>query len=272
MSSFRNKTVIVTGASSGVGEAAARMFVREGARVVLAARSAPALRALADELGQNALAVPTDIADRAGCEALIQSAVDAFGGIDVLVNNAGFNSRGDVARVPLEDIEQIVEVNLKAPLRLSKLALPHLQRAERGAIVNVASLAGRVPLDHEATYSATKFGLRAFSFAMAEELEGTRVTVSVVSPGPIETGFILKELDDVPDLVFSQPMSTAEEVARCVLQCARDGSRERTLSVTSGLLSHLGYLAPGLRKLLKPGLEARGRKVKAKYRSQRGDA
>ena len=267
MSNFRNKTVIVTGASSGVGEAAARQFIREGARVVLAARSAQALQTLADELGQDALAVPTDVADRAACEALIQATVEAFGGLDVLVNNAGFNSRGDVERISLDDIERMVDVNLKAPLRLSKLALPHLARSERGAIVNVASLAGRVPVDHDATYSATKFGLRAFSFALAEELEGTRVTVSVVSPGPIATGFILEDVDSVADLTLSQPMSTADEVARCVLQCARDGSRERTLSMVSGLLTQLGYLAPGLRKLLKPALEARGRKARERYRA-----
>lgn len=268
MAYFAEKTLIITGASSGVGAAAARLFAAEGARVVLAARSAAALEKLAAELGENALAVPTDVADRAACERLIAATVERFGGIDVLVNNAGFNSRGPVDRVSLDDMESILEVNLKAPLRLSKLALPYLKQARRGAIVNVASLAGRVPLDEEATYSASKFGLRAFSFAMAEELRRTSVRVSVVSPGPIATGFILDDLEEVPDLVFSQPMSSAEEVARCVLECARDGRRELAMPAASGVLANLGYLAPGLRRLLKGPLEAKGRLAKARFRAQ----
>ena len=164
----------------------------------------------------------------------MKAALEAFGRIDGLVNNAGYNSRGTVETVALENIERIIEVNLKAPIRLSKLVLPHLRASGGGAIVNVASLAGRVPLDHEATYSASKFGLRGFSFAMAEELAGSGITVSVVSPGPIETGFILNEIEDVPDMVFSQPMATADEVARAIVASLEDGKRERVMNFASG--------------------------------------
>ena len=120
-----------------------------------------------------------------------------------------------------------------APLLLTRAALPYLRRRGAGAVVNVASLAGRVPLPHEATYSAAKFGLRAFSFALAEELASTKIRISVVSPGPVETGFILTDLEHVPDLVFSQPMSTAEEIAALVVEAARGGAREATPSVGS---------------------------------------
>jgi hypothetical protein len=126
-------------------------------------------------------------------------------------------------------------------------------------------LAGRVPLDHEATYSATKFGLRGFSMAMAEELAGSGITVSLVSPGPIETGFILDDLENVPDLVFSQPMSTAEEVAAAVVASLKDGRRERVMNFASGLISHAIYLAPAIRSALKPMMEEKGRKAKARY-------
>ncbi|MES1944444.1 short-chain dehydrogenase/reductase SDR [Salinisphaera sp. PC39] len=267
MRDFRDKTVIVTGASAGVGAATARLFAAEGARVVLAARSAEPLRALAGELGDRAIAVPTDVADPAACAALIDTALDATGRIDVLVNNAGCNHRGAVADLDVEHIERILDINLKAPLRLSRLALPHLMR-QGGAIVNVASLAGRVPVDHEASYSASKFGLRAFSRALGEELAGTGVTVSAVSPGPIDTGFIMDHLDQVPDLVFSQPMSTAEEVARQVLACAADGRRERAMPALSGILTNLVYLFPALGRLARPLLEAKGRRVKARYRDR----
>src|SRR5581483_2734001 len=104
-----------------------------------------------------------------------------------------------------EELVQIVNVNLTAPILLTRAALPYLRRRGAGTVVNIASLAGRVPLPHEATYSATKFALRAFSFALAEELAGTKIRISVVSPGPVETGFILTDLEHVPDLVFSQP-------------------------------------------------------------------
>lgn len=260
-----NKTIIVTGASSGVGEACARLFVCQGANVVLAARSAEALNHLAAELGERALAVPTDVKSAEDCTQLIERSLENFGSIDVLVNNAGFNARGDVFDVSAEALDQIIDVNLKGPIRLSRMALPHLLKAAQGSIVNVASLAGRFPLEGEATYSASKFGLRAFSLALAEELHETAVRVSLVSPGPIETGFIMDEIDEVPDLVFSQPMSSADEVAQQVLRCISDGKPERTMSVVSGMLATAGYLLPSLRRALKPGLEAKGRKLKARY-------
>jgi short-subunit dehydrogenase len=265
MPSIKGKTVIVTGASAGVGEATAKLCVREGANVVLAARDRKALDALAAALGPRSRAVVTDVSKHADCEALMKAALEAFGRIDGLVNNAGYNSRGTVEAVALEDIERIIEVNLKAPIRLSKLVLPHLRASGGGAIVNVASLAGRVPLDHEATYSASKFGLRGFSFAMAEELAGSGITVSVVSPGPIETGFILNDIAEVPDMVFSQPMATADEVARAIVSSLEDGKRERVMNFTSGLLAHIVYLAPSIRTALKPSLEAKGRKAKERY-------
>jgi short-subunit dehydrogenase len=134
--------------------------------------------------------------------------------------------------------------------------------------VNVASLAGRVPLPHEAVYSATKFGLRTFSMALAEELRGTGITVSAVSPGPVDTNFIMADLDEVPDLVLSQPMVTADEVAALVVACAVDGKVERVTPRASAALTTLGYLAPGLGRMLRPLLEARGRRNKRKFRER----
>lgn len=266
---FNNKTIIITGASSGVGEACARQFIAAGANVVLAARTQSTLESLANELGDKALAHVCDVTDPKDCERLIEASLKVFGSLDILVNNAGYNARGDVADVQLEDMEKVIDVNLKAPMRLSKLALPHLLKASRAAIVNVASLAGRFPLDGEAAYSSSKFGLRAFSLALTEELRETHVTVSIVSPGPIETGFILDDIDEVPDLVFSQPMSSADEVAECILLCAKDGKKERAIPASSGILATAGYLLPGLRRALKPVLETKGRRSKAKYKNSK---
>jgi len=267
---FVGKTVVITGASAGIGAAAAAQFAAEGAAVVLAARSVEGLQRVADAIGDEdrVLPVPTDVADTDAAAKLFERAEDRFGAVHVLVNNAGYNSRGPLESRPVEEVARIVDVNLRAPVALSRLVLPYLRQAGGGAIVNVASLAGRVPLPGEATYSATKFGLRAFSFALAEELRGSGITVSVVSPGPVDTGFIMDDLDQVPDLVFSQPISTAAEVASLIVDCACDGARERVVPRVSRLLTTAGYLVPRLPRMLRPLLERRGRAVKQRYRAR----
>lgn len=265
MTDFKGRTVLITGASSGVGAACARQFAARGAHVVLAARGAEALQQIADETGGTAISA--DIARNDECRRLIDACVEATGRLDVLVNNAGCHHRGPAETVDAEQIAQMVDTNLRAPLVLSRLALPHLHAVERGAIVNVASIAGHMPVPGSATYSATKFGLRAFTYALAEELRGTTVYPSVVSPGPIETGFILDDVDAVTDLTFSQPMSTPEQIAALVLACAADGRVERSRPKSSRVLATAGYLLPALPRLLRPMLERRGRRAKQRYRA-----
>jgi short-subunit dehydrogenase len=268
---FEGKVAVVTGASSGIGAAVGRMFAGEGAAVVLAARSAGALEKLVGEIaaaGGRARALPTDVGDIAAAERLLAGAVEAFGGIDVLVNNAGANKRGSIEKYTPAELAQVVQVNLAAPIVLSRLALPHFRKRGRGAIVNVASIAGRIPLVGEAVYSATKFGLRAFTFALAEELAGSGITVSAVSPGPVDTGFIMRELDEVPDVVFAQPMSSAEDIAKLVLDCAADGARERVMPQLTGYLATMGYLFPAINKLVLPLMASRGKTAKEQYRKR----
>jgi len=268
MNRFDGKTAVITGASSGIGESCARKFVAEGARVVLAARSVEPLQRLDDELGADvAHAVPTDVSDLGACKRLLEQAKSRFGSIDVLVNNAAHNSRGPLEELPIGDMLQMLDVNLRGPMMLTRLALPTMRAQDSGTVVNVASLAGRFPLDDEATYSTTKFGLRIFSFAVAEELRNTNVRICVVTPGPVETGFILdpSTIETVPPLVFSQPMSTPDEIADLVLASAADGTRERTKPALSGKLATLGYLVPSMRRLLAPALERKGAREKMKY-------
>ena len=149
---------------------------------------------------------------------------------------------------------------------LTQLALPHL-RASRGVVVNVASLAGHVPLPGETTYCASKWGLRGFTFALAEELQNTGIAVCVVSPGPITTGFVLNDLDHTPNLVFSQPFLTAEQVGQAVLACVRDRKRERAMPASTLFLAKLIGAMPRIQRLLRPMLERKGARVKARYRA-----
>ena len=270
ITSFDNKTVIITGASAGVGAACARLFASHKAKLVLVARGEAALNVIADELRWQCevLTVVMNVASNEDCLALLEKAEAAFGAVHVVVNNAGMHARGDLEKVAPLDVAAMVDINLRAPLLLSCAAIPYLRRAGSGAIVNVGSLAGRAPLQGAATYAATKAGLRAFSYALSDELLGTGISVGVVSPGPIDTGFIMDEIDAVEDIVFSQPMSSAEQVAEGILAIASGQQVEIVLPASIAKLTHLSYLFPNLRRRLRPKLYEQGRKNKDKYRNR----
>ena len=209
-----------------------------------------------------------DVSNTEQCMALLTKAELEFGTVDVLVNNAGMHSRGNLEAVDPADVGAMVDINIRAPLMLSCAAIPYLRRAGGGGIVMVGSLAGMAPLQGAATYSGTKAGLRAFAYALADEMRGTGIHVGVVSPGPIDTGFIMDEIDNVEDIVFSQPMSSAGEVADAILSIAAGDRLEIPMPAASGKMVNLGYLFPRLRRYLRPKLYAKGRKNKDKYRNR----
>ena len=267
---WEGKVAIVTGASSGIGAAVARALTSRGARVALVARTAAALDALALELGTDrAASFPLDVSDRARIGALPGRVVERFGRLDLVVNNAGVNHRGPVDERSAVELTAIVDTNLLAPILLSRAALAHLH--DGGAIVNVASLAGKVPVPDEATYSATKAGLRAFTRALGVEVRERGIHVASVCPGPVDTAFF-GDVATVPDLVFSQPMSTAEQVAAAVLRAAEDRVPEIDVPALSGKLATLGYLAPLLFTRLRPFLETVGARNKRRFAARRGPA
>ena len=267
---FSGKTIIITGASAGVGAACARAFAAQKANLVLVARGQQGLDIIEEELSAQTkvLTVAMDVSNVEQCLALLVKAEEEFGTVDVLVNNAGMHSRGDLETVDPADVGAMVDINIRAPLVLSCAAIPYLRRAGGGGIVMVGSLAGMAPLQGAATYSGTKAGLRAFAYALADEMRGTGIHVGVVSPGPIDTGFIMDEIDKVEDIVFSQPMSSPGDVADAVLSLAVGDKLEIPMPAASGKLTNLGYLFPKLRRYLRPKLYAKGRKNKDKYRNR----
>ena len=151
---------------------------------------------------------------------------------------------------------------------LTRIALPHIREAGGGAIVNVASLAGRTPVPGSAAYSASKFGLRAFTFSLDEEIRGSGIKLAVVSPGPVATQFILADIDTTSDLTFSQPMSSAEEVAQAILDLCGNKQREQAVPAISGVLTTLIYLMPWLGRALRPALERKGSRVKKELKAK----
>ena len=265
MQNFKGKTVIITGGSEGVGAATARKFADAGANLVLVARGKKNLEKIAEELRgkTGVLTCAMDVSDQDACVNLFKKAEFEFGSVDVLVNNAGYHERGLVENVSVENLGRMIDVNLKAPIILCRLAIGYLKNASDGAaIINVASLAGRTPVKGAATYSASKFGLRAFTFALAEELSGSNIKLAAVSPGPIDTGFIMSNIDIVADITFSQPLSTAEQVANEILDLCVNNKRERSMPPISGGLTMLSYIFPWLGRRLQPLLDRRGRKIK----------
>lgn len=182
------RVAIVTGASSGIGAATARALAQQGARVVLAARRAEKLRRHAQAitaLGCDAVSVPTDVTDPDQLDRLVDRAHDAFGPVDILINNAGANWMRPVVATAPGELTDVLEVNLLGAMLLTRAVLPGMLRQRRGAIICVGSLSGRVAM--EPVYSATKYGLRGFSLSLRRQLAGTGVSVSLVSPGNIRT-------------------------------------------------------------------------------------
>ena len=273
---FKDKTVIITGASDGVGLATARRFARVGANLMLVARGRKKLDKVAEELrNQTKVEIfAMDVAETDTCASLFKKAQFEFGRIDILINNAGFHARGTVEAVDATELARMIDVNLRAPIVLCRLAIPYLRENGGGAIVNVGSLTGRTPVPNSAVYSASKSGLRAFTYALYEELRDSGIKVGVVSPGPIDTGFIMADIDKTSDLTFSQPISTADEVAEAIVDICRDKRRERVLPFISGVLTTLTYLMPWLGRAVRPALERKGARVKAalkKKAARQGD-
>jgi hypothetical protein len=267
---FKDKTVIITGGSEGVGAATARKFADAGANLMLVARGKKNLDAIAEEL-RNKTRVEIfamDVSDSNACVDLFKKTHFEYGHVDILVNNAGFHKRGPAESVDASDLGKMIDVNLKAPIMLTRIAIPYIREAGGGAIINVGSLAGRTPVPNSATYSASKSGLRAFTYAMSEELRDSDIKIAVVSPGPIDTGFIMSDIDKVSDLTFSQPISTADEVAQAILDLCGNNQREKSLPAISGMLTTLMYLMPWLGHLMRPLFERKGARVKRKLKAR----
>ena len=184
---------LVTGASSGIGEAAARTLAAAGAKVALVARRKDRIDALASELGDGALSIEADVTQREQAEAAVQRTVDELGRLDIVINNAGVMLLGPVEASPVEDWERMVDVNVKGLLYTARAALPHLVDAAEGDprqvadLVNISSVAGRHANAGSGVYNLTKFGVGAFSEALRQEVTERHVRVSLVEPGAVET-------------------------------------------------------------------------------------
>jgi len=189
---LRNAVAIVTGGARGIGRGIAYELAKEGARVAIA--DLPVTAADRDEtiaevrrLGSDAIAIDVDVRDFAQCQAMVQKTIDAWGQVDVLVNNAGVIRIGPVVAFSEEDWDLVIDVNLKGTFLCSKAVAGHMMQRKRGAIVNLSSIAGKRGNPMTSAYSTSKFGVIGFTQSLAHELAGSNVTVNAICPGEVDT-------------------------------------------------------------------------------------
>jgi 3-hydroxy acid dehydrogenase/malonic semialdehyde reductase len=218
--------VLVTGASSGIGAAVARRFAAAGARLVLVARRADRLQALAAELGTPALVVPLDVRDRAAVESALAGLPESFAAVDVLVNGAGGALGLEAApEADLDDWEAMVDTNCKGLMYVTRALLPGMVARDHGHVINLGSVAGSYPYPGGNVYGAAKAFVEQLSLNLRADLAGKRVRVTNIEPGMVETEFSLVRFkgDEARARAVYQgfPPLRAEDVAEAVLWCAQ---------------------------------------------------
>lgn len=239
----KDQVVVITGASSGIGKATALRFAAKGARLVLAARGAESLEAVARacrKRGAKAIAVPTDVTDADKVEELASRAVKEFGRLDVWVNNAAIGAFGRLAEIPARDFQRVLDVNISGYVNGARAALPRLQAQGAGTLINVASIVAETPLPYSAAYSISKAAVRALSISLRSELarDGvTGVNVCTVLPATIDTPFYQHAANYTGRRPMAlPPVYTPQRVAKAVVQLV---TRPRREAVAGGLAGRL---------------------------------
>lgn len=215
---LRDRTVLLTGATGGLGHAIARACARRGASLVLTGRRTGVLEDLATELGAERIAV--DLADRLQIDALL----DAHGDADILIANAGLPATGGITELTRAQIDLMLDVNLRAAILLAHRMVPGMLARRAGHLVFMSSLSGKVPSAYSSMYAATKFGMRGFAGALREELHGTGVGVSTVFPGFIrDAGFFAQaDVELPPGVGTKSPEDVAEATVRAIERNLRE--------------------------------------------------
>ncbi len=246
---LKGKTVIVTGASEGIGRETAKAFAAAGARVVAAARTAEKLDTLVAELeaaGGEALAVPTDVTSDESVAGMVRAAVERFGGIDVLVNNAGYGLFGPLADVPNRELQGVFDVNVFGLLRCTRAVVPEMRRRGGGAVVNVSSVVGRLTLPYMGGYCATKHAVNSISTALRAELRGEGINVVTVMPGRIDTRFGENAVRNGVGQLGGHRGAPASRVARAIVSAVRRDARTVVVPWWNRLFRAGRALAPDL--------------------------
>jgi NADP-dependent 3-hydroxy acid dehydrogenase YdfG len=251
----------VTGAAHGIGAAFARLAVARGRRVAIADVDAPAARALAAALGERAGAIALDVRDPAAWERALDDAWARWGRVDVLVQNAGLLHGGTLLEQSPEQLREMLDVNLMGVVHGLRAGVPRLARQSGGGhVVDVASLAGYVPLKGQAFYAATKHAVRALHHAFALEQAGGSVTFTLVCPGAVDTGMLRQQVGaDSNAMAFAARALAPERVAEALWRAATRRPREILLPAGGGFGARLLGAFPALLARVTPHVERSGR-------------
>ena len=249
---LKGKVAVVTGASSGIGEATARVLAERDAAVVLVARAEDKLRFLEREIsaaGGRVLSVRTDVADADSVEVMLERTTEEFGSLDILVNNAGLGLSGRVEDLRAEDLRHVFEVNLVGPLNCVQAALPRMRRG--GRIINVSSVIGKRAIPKVGGYCATKSALNALSDALRVEVAGRGITVTSVYPGTTRTAFRENSRRTKSEKRGWRPRGvTPERVAEKIADAAEAGGRDIYVTLPDRLFVAGTNLLPNLADLV----------------------
>lgn len=241
---LKGKTAVITGASSGIGRAAALEFARLGANLVLAARRAELLEEVAVQCRQAGVQCTTFVADVSHRDQCIRL-IEAAGRVDILVNNAGFAIFDSIEHAKADDLQQMMETNYFGAVWCTQAVLPSMLARHDGVIVNVASIAGLMGYARMGGYCATKFAMIGFSEALRDEVIGHGVRVAMVCPGTVETHFFQKaERGKMPAASRLILALKPERVARAICKSAEDGRYQRVLPMTATMYMRLKDLFP----------------------------
>lgn len=192
MTNLHNKTALVTGGGRGIGRAIAMALAREGANIVVAARTTTELNAVADEvraIGRRSIGITADVSVEGDVYQLVEKSVEYFGTVDILINNAGIGAFSKVAELATTDFDSVWATNMRGAFLCTKALLPHMIRRQEGDILNIASLAGRNAFVGGAAYCASKWALIGFSRCLMLEVREHNIRVITICPGSVETGF-----------------------------------------------------------------------------------
>jgi len=250
MASVSNKVVIITGASSGIGEAAAHIFASEGATLALAARREEKLAHLANILKEKysvpVFFQPTDVSQLSSVKSFVDKTIENLGRIDVLVNNAGVGCVGKIADVDLDLAHQVMETNFFGPLYFIQEVVPHFRKQQSGHVVNISSVIGKRSVPRIGLYCASKFALQAATDALRLELKKTGIRVSMVCPGLTATEFPENQLrpDKVPPMRMKYKGQSSEHVAKQILKAVTSNKREIHLSTGGKFLVAMERISP----------------------------
>jgi short-subunit dehydrogenase len=229
---LKDKVVVITGASEGIGAAIARAVAKLGAKLVLAARSSDKLEKLAMEIDTDAVVVPTDMRDVSQIKKLVADAVAHFGRIDVFINNAGQGMYGPVESIDVKHYREILELNVLGPLQAMQAVIPQLRSQGGGMILNISSMVSKNYYPSIGAYASTKYALNALSLTARQELEKDHIIVSVFHPKMTATRFGDNAIDPIPLYRERRPgmmIDTAEQVAEQVVKQIESEEAERNM-------------------------------------------